>query len=293
MHARDHSIDIAKGIGIILVIGLHTGFHINWWVNFEMPLFFMLSGIFFSTKRPFNLFIIKKINTLLIPYLFFEIPGCIYNLMFWIYNPNISLFSAFSDSAIPTTTWFLLALFESQILSFLILKYCNKSIGIILIMAALWIGGYLMSRYHITNIASVGSMLSLTPYLLIGNLASRQIRSKSSTTKNLIISIIGLLGCWGLNILDNRANVIYVLNYIPGNPLMAIAMAISGSIGVIFLSKLIKTNAFFEYYGRNSLIILGMHLYIVIAINRLSPSEQHWLSFFITMISTEIGRAHV
>lgn len=32
-------IDIAKGLGILAVIGLHTGFHINAWVGWEMPLF--------------------------------------------------------------------------------------------------------------------------------------------------------------------------------------------------------------------------------------------------------------
>lgn len=37
---RNTYIDIAKGIGIIMVLGLHTGFHFEWMTPFEMPLFF-------------------------------------------------------------------------------------------------------------------------------------------------------------------------------------------------------------------------------------------------------------
>lgn len=79
---RNHSVDIAKGIGIILIIGLHSDFHAGWMVNFEMPLFFLLSGIFFKTDYNFSSCIVKKSNTLLIPYLFFEVPRFIYNCFF-------------------------------------------------------------------------------------------------------------------------------------------------------------------------------------------------------------------
>lgn len=71
---RYNDIDIAKGIGILLVMGLHCGFHQLWMATFEMPLFFILSGCFFNTSTTFKKFVIKKFNTLLIPYLFFESP---------------------------------------------------------------------------------------------------------------------------------------------------------------------------------------------------------------------------
>lgn len=35
-------IDIAKGLGILAVVGLHTGFHVEAWIGWEMPLFFSL-----------------------------------------------------------------------------------------------------------------------------------------------------------------------------------------------------------------------------------------------------------
>lgn len=58
-------IDIAKGLGILAVIGLHTGFHINAWIGWEMPLFFFLSGIFADPQK--QNFVGSRINRLLVP----------------------------------------------------------------------------------------------------------------------------------------------------------------------------------------------------------------------------------
>lgn len=124
---RVHDIDVAKGFGIILIIGLHTGFHQSWMVQFEMPLFFLLSGIFFSAKSSFFDFLFKRINTLLIPYLFFETPAVLYNFAFFLTHSNITIEEAFIQSSISTTTWFLLALFEGQIFAYIILKFCKKN----------------------------------------------------------------------------------------------------------------------------------------------------------------------
>lgn len=70
---RDNTIDIAKGIGIILVVWRHTFSNcpiLNWILLFHMPLFFFLGGCFVKNE-PNMLFIYKRIRTLLIPFLFF------------------------------------------------------------------------------------------------------------------------------------------------------------------------------------------------------------------------------
>lgn len=92
---RNTYIDIAKGIGIIMVLGLHTGFHFEWMTPFEMPLFFFLSGVLFNEKIPFKLFVVKKTNTLLLPFIFFEMPAWIYNISYALFHPGVSVL--FSD----------------------------------------------------------------------------------------------------------------------------------------------------------------------------------------------------
>ena len=68
-------IDTAKGICILLVayshvyLGDHPTF-LHFQDYFRMPLYFLLSGLFFKTYNSFPNFILKKTNKLLIPFVF-------------------------------------------------------------------------------------------------------------------------------------------------------------------------------------------------------------------------------
>ncbi|WP_195202481.1 acyltransferase family protein [Phocaeicola massiliensis] len=70
-------IDIAKGIGIFLMVMGHTsipklGGH--WIYSFHMPLFFFLSGFLFqSGKYSWSQFIKRKVRTMVVPYFFFVV----------------------------------------------------------------------------------------------------------------------------------------------------------------------------------------------------------------------------
>ena len=75
---RDVYVDIVKGWGIILVIWGHSSlFMFDEIYAFHMPLFFFLSGCFFSTKLDFIDFTKKKFRQLIVPYIFFLILSCI------------------------------------------------------------------------------------------------------------------------------------------------------------------------------------------------------------------------
>ena len=69
-------IDVAKGIGILLVVAGHNDLALvspylhRWIYSFHMPLFFFLSGYFFKPAIPFGVLFKKRFNTLLKPYIF-------------------------------------------------------------------------------------------------------------------------------------------------------------------------------------------------------------------------------
>lgn len=71
---RIEYIDIAKGIGILLVALAHADVSIfspylhQWIYSFHMPLFFFLSGYFFNPKTPFWTLLKKRFNSVLKPY---------------------------------------------------------------------------------------------------------------------------------------------------------------------------------------------------------------------------------
>jgi len=76
MSKRINYIDVARGIGILLVVMGHNDFAAispfmhKFIYSFHMPLFIFLSGYFLNTLTPFWTFVKKRFNGLLKPYFF-------------------------------------------------------------------------------------------------------------------------------------------------------------------------------------------------------------------------------
>lgn len=75
MQQRIEFIDLAKGICIILVVLLHIvpSANIPELRFIRIPLYFILSGLFFKDYGSFRNFLKKKVNNILIPFLFFYV----------------------------------------------------------------------------------------------------------------------------------------------------------------------------------------------------------------------------
>ncbi|HEY9528673.1 MAG TPA: acyltransferase family protein, partial [Anaerolineales bacterium] len=138
MSKRIEYLDIAKGIGILLVVLGHNDFEvISLFVqrliySFHMPLFFFLSGYFLNTAVPFFDFVKKRFNTLLKPFLF---------TIFLIYFTSISFEKMGFNTAITRTVkslygsgyyldwvqlWFLPHLFAVSIYAFLFITLVSR-----------------------------------------------------------------------------------------------------------------------------------------------------------------------
>lgn len=71
---RVEYLDIAKGIGILLVVWAHARGPYNAYIyQFHMPLFFLISGFLYSRKSTVKEFILKKIKSLYIPFVFWNL----------------------------------------------------------------------------------------------------------------------------------------------------------------------------------------------------------------------------
>jgi len=275
-------IDITKGIGILMIIGLHSGFHADWMVSFEMPLFFILSGCMFNVKLPFRHFAIKKINTILIPYIFFETPKFIYDFLYALKH-NISLVDAVSNSAIPTATWFLFCLFEIQIMCFFIVKIRSNLVLGCVAITVLFVG-YLLSYYELRNFCFVNTTITNIGYFLLGYITKDWIRNiHVSPTGSIIAAVILFALCYGIWSID-KPYIFYRDNSLGNNLVVMVLTAITGTFAVIFLSIGIGKNRVLSLYGRNSLIILGVHLYIIVAIERIVCINPCYLVFLITTL---------
>lgn len=189
---RNISIDIAKGIGIILVVLGHTKGPkelINFIYCFHMPLFFFISGYLFNFDKwsnRFSEFIKTRINRLIIPY--FVMSLCFFYPFWFVLGrkfgegkdlnivPIKDFIGIFYGSAVDhymdfnTPLWFLLCLFISEIIFFFILKKFKKSVYRIFSVIVISLMGYYISKYYALpwsfDVAMVVQLFFFTGYYM-------------------------------------------------------------------------------------------------------------------------------
>lgn len=126
MKKRIEYIDIAKGIGILLVIAGHLFVYkkpISRWIfSFHMPLFFILSGICYKMDSTISVeYLKKKCRTLLVPFCYLYAIGLVVSLIIPSWRVNVSgvglikeLVLISPESIHVGQIWFLICLLETE-----------------------------------------------------------------------------------------------------------------------------------------------------------------------------------
>lgn len=278
---RDKLIDVAKGIGILLVVFAHIfeGTATDFIYLFHMPLFFYLSGSTFSfSKNSFD--IVKRIRTLIIPYAFFSVISFFY---WWkiesVFRPvhdspifdgkmgefsiplqqfiNIFLSIASGSAFIYNSPlWFLTCLFTSIVCYIVIKKYLGKySFFFCCIGAALYYvwGDQVMRLPWCFEIA-----LTTLPLLWLGDMTYKRIES-SSSSEAFFISIISLIICFiivslfhpSINMKEHDFATWW--QFYPCSVSLILLLLLFGRLVLRFESGVL------QWLGRNSLIIMCIH----------------------------------
>ena len=159
-------VDLTKGVCIILVVMAHIGgafekldYH-SMIASFRMPLYFFISGIFFKSYEGLFGFFIRKINKLIIPFLFSYLRAFFLKYIVWKIAPGVfqlpvswtELLVVFHDHALikfNPPIWFLLALFNCNILFYLVHSLRNRRLGLMFALTLL-IGtaGFYMGKHQ-------------------------------------------------------------------------------------------------------------------------------------------------
>lgn len=166
MKERIHFIDTAKGVTLILVLFLHisncypghpytTSLARTVVSTFFMPVFFVLSGLFFSSRKEPLKWLNKKTKRLFVPYLFFYIltyilafimvkllgigtkNGFNYSDIFIVFRQDV-----FSNA----TIWFLLALFWASLVMYIIDRNIKPWWGKLIMVALCFMGGHFVRK---------------------------------------------------------------------------------------------------------------------------------------------------
>lgn len=294
MENRTAWIDNAKGIAIICVILGHFGINnvlTSIIYTFHMPLFFVISG-FFLNKNIENTsprdFINKKIKRLLVPYFFFSVLLLLFYRIISILPGfheiygNIDYISSFFNIFIELKRgylvrchlWFLTSLFTSNLIIWLVCKYCNV-FRQRLIITVLFLSALLYSELiHHTTIWFLDVSIVSCVFVYIGTKSLNRSNGFTMPMSVYYILVPAYLLASFLNY-KNMGDVsvdMYCARY--GNFFLFLISSLSGLILVIQLSKKLKSR-YLTIIGRNSLIIYCIHfipLYIFLYyIDKLIP----------------------
>ena len=279
-------IDLAKGFCIALVVFTH----VTGWVGvkfpfsdqagaFRMPLYFILSGLFFKQYEGFVGFLKRKTNKLLIPFLFFFAITVV--LPYWFMTPDLKQMYAYPLKylyrervvMLNEPIWFLLCLFEVNILFYLVqgaagaISSSYKTSLVIVFSLVLGIIGLLLGINHIVIPFYVDTALSVLPFFAFGWWLFRHTDFLSAPVKFkldfpiavsclLVLLFLAVPVKWSLNEISLDA-VWFV--YLCG---------IAGTMLVLIVSKALKRLPAVSYWGRYSIMILCVHYPVLIVMSR-------------------------
>lgn len=289
--------DTAKGILILLVVIGHILNRANpeydiklysviqgFILSFHMPAFFIISGLLIKNEKwkdlSFSKFLLNKFKTLIIPYLFFEVIGAIYQTVvlgtqnfFW------GIYNLLTVNCNVGANWFLPAMFVSSLLYFLYTKIENKWIGGIFATA------FLFSSWVIPNGGlweTLARGLMGFSFIYLGNITKSFFDKQTTVTTVISIFTTGVLAAASFLWFCNDFYTLKVQN-----PILFALSGLSGCYMIIGISKKIHCKGL-NYIGNNTIVILGTHQLVLYTVG--ASSSILWvIGIFSGIVLLELG----
>ena len=181
-------IDTMKGICIILVVIYHCcpklftlidpGLN-HYLQQFRIPMYYFLSGLFFKTYGSFVEFLKRKVNNLIVPFFFFlALAAVIFMLWDWrchtTFDTQLLYKWLYTDDIwLNGPLWFLMSLFWTNILYWVVVKVTRNAWQEWALIAAFAAVGFLLARHGIWPILWSGCALVSLPFFAMGALCNR------------------------------------------------------------------------------------------------------------------------
>lgn len=326
---RVNYIDYTKALGMLTVMWGHIalGFSATFVYTFHMPLFFFLSGMVFEKEKypEFKLFVKRRVQTLLIPYVIYSFATWIvwaaYSYFLHVpvesyWMPLLQTFIAQGSGGFlvhNVPLWFVTCLFVIEMVYYF-LSRCNDAVNVTVSIFLAALGYFLINKVAFFDFTLLPwsievAMLAMFFYSL-GNLFVKHIgheKFKYVVLGNNVISIIVIIAllavCYWGGVKNGRLSMGH--SYI-GNPVIFYPVAIAGTLAMLITSMLFsdwlkraKVNNAITWFGKNSFIAMAIHNpikgFVVVAvaylmgisINKVGSNDLYvLLCWFITLIIT-------
>lgn len=266
---RSLTLDIAKGIGIILVVLGHCiksytipGIFIY---AFHMPLFFLISGVCFNGEKyqEFKPFLYKRMRQLIVPAVVFT--AVIVLTSHFLLNDDGPLYNLLWKG-FPNPIWFLGVLFIVEIAYWLLYRLSKMKIAICLyIVIGFLIGAWTSSKGLCSPYSIFSSFIALAFYALGNLLRTIVLKLSMQKIRNcylIVLSILSLLIECILCVKTNH-NIGMVSNEFIFSDLF---LALLGIFAIFCISKFIETmggRSAFVWLGQNTLVIMCSHMLMI------------------------------
>lgn len=270
-------IDIAKGVGIILVVLGHMsiGKTASYLIfSFHMPFFFLVDGLFCKNYEVFSdehkRFIKKIFMRLILPYVATCVLMISFSVILNLLRQNFSEIiqdakhwalatlygqGAYNNKSFPIigAIWFLWAMFWGR----LIFSFFSGRKICFPIVIFLFAVGYVSSKYFYLPL-SIQSGLTSIIFIWTG----KEIKEHKLLEKNWFLLFVIALELWISMLFLKAGKMSIVRNYYDAIPANVIS-GVSGSLALILLSEKNENIRFFSilrYIGKYSLIFLCLHI---------------------------------
>lgn len=281
---RYRYLDIARGIGILLVIISHAHGLSSYLINYYIPIFFVISGFTYHSGRSYRENIAKKAKRLLIPYFVysFVLLGVYMLLGRSMEETKLSLFGIFysrfclydmsthSDNVFLFTIangamWYLTAFFVTSLVFHLVADFALKNKkNLILVLAALTAVTMALAELPVLlpwslDIACVGTI-----FMLVGKLLAQSgfYEGTPKIWRVVCVFVAYMLMSYanpGIN-MSVREYGVYERWSVPA----FILIGISGSMLCIWAAQLLVRTHLgraVEYIGKNTIILMAFHIF--------------------------------
>ncbi len=306
MSKRIEFVDLAKGVCIIMVVVGHCGVSLTipGWEIVRMPLYFILSGLFFKDYGGWSRFLVQKTNKILIPFIFFYLLGYLCFYLIKGIAPNLLITDArgimdvfdnrqFFNGPI----WFLLCLYWCNLLFCTIHLYAKSESQRFSLVAVCGVTGWLLGNYRGGYFVPMFLDVSLTalPFFAFGYYLKRTplLFPNQYDKYNLLFAIL----CWAISyVLTQMAHFRLSLHYNALEGWGTYLIAIASVLSILFLCKIIKKLPFVSYVGRYSIILLCTHhlIYrpIKVILSRVIMNDA-WLNISVAMLTLLLSAAMI
>ena len=273
-------IDFMKGLCIMLIVMVHVEgtFFDNILPNlnnalqsFRIPLYYFLSGLFFKTYSGFSDFTRRKVNNLVIPFVFFHLLCCLVTLLIFELKDNFvrpqeigfawmcfvePLYLRDWHYTVPL--WFLMSLFEVNIIYYALQRWLKPVVTLCAVVVISMIG-YLLFVNHMELPLHFDTALVGLPYFVLGSMFKQHgaLQPHPAERWAWLVAIPVFVAIYFVaRRIDIHMQIVpnYLLLY--GVPFVAIA-------ALFFACKPLGYVPVLCYWGRYSIVILGTHATII------------------------------